>query len=315
VAVSWNDRLRRRLKLRDVDILLTVVRMGSMGRAAGALNMSQPAVSKAIAGLEHTLGVRLLDRHHEGIEPTEYGRALLDCGMALFDDLRQGVTNIEFLSDPTAGEVRIGCNPFLAASFVSAVADRLSKRHPRMVFHLKTAYGATLYRELSERKVDFLIARRFSAAADERLEFEYLFADTYVVVAGARSPWVRRRRIALADLVNESWVLRPLESVVGAVSKKAFRVSGLDHPRVTVVTDSPEVRMSLLATGRFLTIVPASALRFPTRRSEIKILPVELPVAPVANEIVTLKNRTLGPVARLFIKHAREIAKPLAERK
>src|SRR5262249_50088762 len=235
--------------------------MGSMGRAAGALNMSQPAVSNAIAGLDHTLGVRLLDRHHEGIDPTEYGRALLDCGMALFDDLRQGVTNIEFLSDPTAGEVRIGCNPFLAASFVSAVADRLSKRHPRMVFHLKTAYGATLYRELSERKVDFLISRRSSAAADERLEFEYLFSDTYVVVAGARSPWVRRRRIALADVVNESWVLRPLESVVGAVSKEAFRVSGLDHPRVTVVTDSPEVRMSLLATGRFLTIVPASALR------------------------------------------------------
>jgi len=313
VAALWNDRLRRRLKLRDVDILLTVVQMGSMGKAAGALNMSQPAVSKAIAGLEHTLGVRLLDRRHEGIEPTEYGRALLDCGLALFDDLRRGVGNIEFLSDPTAGEVRIGCNPFLASSFVSAVVDRLSKRHPRMVFHLVTAYGATLYRELSERKVDFLIARRFSSPADERLESEYLFSDVYVVVAGARSPWVRRRRIALADLVHESWVLRPSESVIGAVAKEAFRVSGLDQPRVTAVTDSPEVRMSLLATGRFLTIVPASALRFPAKRSDIKILPVELPVAPVANEIVTLKNRTLGPVARLFIEHAREIAKPLAK--
>jgi DNA-binding transcriptional LysR family regulator len=314
-AASWNDRLRRRLKLRDVDILLTVVQTGSMGKAAGALNMSQPAVSKAIAGLEHTLGVRLLDRHHEGIEPTEYGRALLDCGMALFDDLRQGIRNIEFLSDPTAGEVRIGCNPFLAASFVSAVVDHLSKCHPRMMFHLVTAYGATLYRELSERNVDFLVARRFGSAADERLEFEHLFADTYVVVAGARSPWVRRRRIALADLVHESWVLRPPESVIGAVSTEAFRVSGLEHPRVTVVTDSPEVRMSLLATGRFLTIVPASALRFPTKRLEIKILPVELPVPPVANEIVTLKNRTLGPATRLFIEHAREIAKPLARGK
>ena len=110
----------------------------------------------------------------------------------------------------------------------------------------------------------------------------------------------------LADLVHESWVLRPSESVVGALSKEAFRVSGLDHPRVTVVTDFPEVRMSLLATGRFLTIVPASALRFPTKRSEIKILPVELPVAPVANEIVTLKNRTLSPVAKLFIEHAHD---------
>ena len=314
-AAQWNERIRRRLKLRDVDILLTVIQMGSMGKAAGALNMSQPAVSKAIAGLEHTLGVRLLDRDRQGVEPTEYGRALLDCGVALFDDLRQGVKNIEFLADPTAGEVRIGCNPFLAASFASAVVDRLSRRHPRMVFHLVTAYGAALYRMLSERNVDLLIARRFRPTADERLEFEFLFDDSYVVAAGARSPWVRRRRIILADLMSEPWVLRPPESVAGAIATDAFRASGLDHPRTTVVTDSPEVRLSLLATGRFLTILPASALRFPTRRSEIKVLPVELPGARVPNEIVTLKNRTLSPVAQLFIDCAREVAKPLTKRK
>ena len=314
-AAQWNDRIRRRLKLRDVDILLTVIQMGGMGKAANALRMSQPAVSKAIAGLEHTLGVRLLDRHRQGVEPTEYGRALLDCGMAVFDELRQGVKKIEFLADPTAGEVRIGCNPFLAASFVSAVVDRLSRSHPRMVFHLATAYGATLYRELSERNVDLLIARRFRPMTDERLEFEFLFDESYVVAAGARSPWVRRRKIALAELVSEPWVLRPAESVVGAVAMEAFRASGLDHPRTTVVTDSPEVRMSLLATGHFLTIMPASALRFPIRRTEIRVLPVELPAARVPNEIVILKNRTLSPAAQLFIEHARELAKPLAKRK
>ena len=76
-----------------------------------------------------------------------------------------------------------------------------------------------------------------------------------------------------------------------------------------------EVRISLLATGRFLTIFSASALRFPTRRPEIKVLPVELPIARVPIGIVTLKNRTLSPVARLFIEHAREVAKPLAKGK
>jgi DNA-binding transcriptional LysR family regulator len=74
---QWNDRVRRRLKLRDVAILLAVIQTGSMGKAAAALNMSQPAVSKAIACLEHTLGVRLLDRSRRGVEPTPYGRALV----------------------------------------------------------------------------------------------------------------------------------------------------------------------------------------------------------------------------------------------
>ena len=151
----------------------------------------------------------------------------------------KGVKNIEFLADPTAGEVRIGSTPFLAASFVSAVVDRLSRRYPRIVFHLVTGYAETLHRELSERNVDLLIVRRFGPIADERLDFEFLFDDSYVVAAGAQNPWVRRRRIELAELVNESWVLPPPESVIGSIAMEAFRASGLDYPRATVVTDSP----------------------------------------------------------------------------
>ena len=73
--------------------------------------------------------------------------------------------------------------------------------------------------------------------------------------------------------------------------------------------------MRLVATGRFLTIFPASALRFPVKRPELKVLPVELPMASVPNGIVTLKDRTLSPVAQLFIEHAREVAKPLTKKR
>jgi DNA-binding transcriptional LysR family regulator len=314
-AMQLSDRIGRRMKLQDLHVLMTVVQAGSMGKAAERLNTTQPNISRSIADLEHAIGVRLLDRHRQGIEPTEYGRALLDCGTAVFDDLRQGVKNIEFLADPTAGEVRIGSIPPLAASFVSAVIDRLSRRYPRIVFHLVATQPDSLHRELTERNVDFLIAQRFGPLADEQLGFEILYDESYVVVAGAKSPWARRRRIELAELVNEPWVLQPPESVIGSVAKEAFRASGLDYPHVTVVTYPREVRMSLLATGRFLTIVPASALRFPTKRPELKVLPVKLPVAHVPNGIVTLKNRTLSPVARLFIEHAREVAQPLAKGK
>src|ERR1700736_3990987 len=107
-AMQLSDRIGRRMKLQDLHVLMTVVQAGSMGKAAERLNTAQPAISRAIAELEHTLGVRLLDRHRQGVEPTEYGRALLNCGAAVFDELRQGVKNIEFLTDPTAGQVRIG---------------------------------------------------------------------------------------------------------------------------------------------------------------------------------------------------------------
>ena len=100
--MQLKDRIGRRLKLQDLHILMTVVQAGSMGKAARHLNTSQPNISKSIADLERALGVRLLDRHRQGIEPTEYGRALLDGGTAVFDELRQTVKNIEFLADPPA---------------------------------------------------------------------------------------------------------------------------------------------------------------------------------------------------------------------
>ncbi len=172
-AMHLRDRVGRHIKLQDLHVFMTVAQAGSMGKAAKRLNKSQPNISRSIAELEYALGVSLFDRHRQGIEPTEYGRALLDCGMAVFDDLRQGIKNIEFLSDPTAGEVRIGCNPFLAASFISFVVDRLSQRNPRIVFHLVTAPAETLYRELSERNVDLLIVRKFGALADKRMNSRF----------------------------------------------------------------------------------------------------------------------------------------------
>ena len=178
--------------------------------------------------------MRLLDRHRQGVEPTEYGRALLDCGAAVFDDLRQGVKNIEFLADPTAGEVRIGCTPFLAASFVSAVVDRLSRRYPRIVFHLVTGYAETLHRELTERNVDLLIARRFGPIADERLDFEFLF-DDFVCRRGGRAKSVGsaaqdracrtgERIVGAAAAGKRDWVDRN-----GSLSRQRARLSSRDR--------------------------------------------------------------------------------------
>jgi DNA-binding transcriptional LysR family regulator len=312
--MELSDRIGHRLKLQDLHVLMAVVQAGSMSKAAVLLNTGQSAISRSIGELERTLGVCLLERGPRGVEPTACGRAVLNGGAAVFDDLRQTVKNIEFLADPAAGEVRIGCHSFLAASFVSAVVDRLSRRYPRIVFHLVTTEADTLHRDLHERNVDLLIARRFGSIADERLGFELLFDDSYVVAAAAQSRWVRRRRIALAELVGESWTLPPPETGIGAAAREAFRASGVDYPRVTVVIGPALVRMSLLTTGRFVTMCSTSVLRFPTRRPEIKVLPVELPIAPVPVGIVTLKNRTLSPTAHLFIDCSREVAKPLAKR-
>lgn len=307
-----SDRIGHRMKLQDLHVLMAVAQAGSMRKAAALLNTTQPAISRSIADLEYSIGVRLLDRTPQGVAPTAYGRALLDGGAAVFDDLRQAMKKIEFLADPTAGEVHIGTNPLLAATFCSAIVDRLSRRYPRIRFKFETTQVLDeLPRQLSERSVDFLLARRFGPLTDERLDSEFLFNDSFVVATGPESPWARRRKIALAELVNVPWVLPPPDSLIGKAAQNAFRACGLEYPKVTVVTVAPELRLSLLANGRFLTIITTSVLQFASWRPQIKVLPVTFPMTPVPISVFTLKGRMLSPAAKLFIEQAREVARPL----
>jgi DNA-binding transcriptional LysR family regulator len=310
--MQLSDRIGRRMKLQDLHVLMTVVQSGSMRKAAQSLNITQPAISRSIAELEHALGVRLLERHRKGIEATEYGRALLDCGVAVFDDLREGVKHIEFLANPTTGQVRIGNTLTSADSFITAVIDRLSRRYPGIVFHVVPAGSEILHRELNTRNLDLVITRSGGLFEDDQIGFETLYDDALVVLAGMKNPWARRRRIELAELVNEPWALPTPESAVTQAAMKAFRASGLDCPRATLVTSSPEMRIDLVAKGRFLTI---TASQFRSRHPEAKVLPVELPMARLPVGIATLKNRRLSPVAKLFIQQAHEIAKLLTKPK
>jgi DNA-binding transcriptional LysR family regulator len=284
-----------------------------MRKAATQLNTTQPSVSRSIAELEDAVGVPLLDRNPHGVEPTAFGRALLDGGAAMFDDLRQAVKNIEFLADPEAGEIRIGCGHHHAPSFVSAIIERMSRDYPRIVFHVFSADTTELMEHaLRARNVDLLIARRWGSVVDEQLDFEHLLDDPNFVIAGAHHPLARRRRIEPAEVVNVPWALPPLESPPGAMVLAAFRACGLGCPRTTVYAILPEVRMRFVATGRFLAFFPNSVLTAFKIRPDYRILPVTLNLPPIPTGIVTLKNRILSPVAKLFIKHAREFARTLS---
>ena len=220
------------------------------------------------------------------------------------------------MSDPTAGELRIGALEAVAAGLLAATIERLSRKHPRIIFHVTSALSHnTLYtHDLRERKLDLAMGRLTSIVEDE-FKTEILFNEQLYVVAGTTSPWARRRRVRLAELVNEPWILPPETFVSGLLAVEAFHASGLEVPRATVLTLSLHIRNGLLASGRYLTILPGNMLRFGANYLPLKVLPIELPIKPRPVGIVTLRNRTLNPVAQLFLDCAREVARPLAEGK
>ena len=316
--IDWESQIGRRLRFRDLHVLSMVVQQGSMAKAAARLGVTQPSVSEVIADLEHALGVRLLDRSPKGIEPTIYAHALLKRSLVAFDELKQGIRDIECLADPTVGEFRIGCPESVASSALPAIIQRLSAQYPCVIPDVEAGPTDAMIRSLLDRSLDLVVARGRPTLADpsvmERLSVEVLFQDEVVVAAGLQNRWARHRKIDLVELKDEPWILSAPGTWNHTVVVGAFRARRLGPPRIALNTLSVHLRANLLAAGPYITVFPLSVLRTYGSRFLLKVLPVDLPARPWPVTIVTLKHRTLSSVVERFIACAREVAKSFAVR-
>jgi DNA-binding transcriptional LysR family regulator len=307
--MKWTDRIGRRVKLRDLHIALAVAEAGSMTRAAEELAVSYPVVSKTISELEHTLGVRLFDRSVSGVEPTHYGRALLESGVAVFDEMRKGLQQIEFIKKPDAGELRIGSSIVTDAGLLPAIIEQFSQQFPRAVLHvLHENIAIQQYHNLRNRKAELVFGRLPATMTETDLVAEPLFDEPNVVVAGSRSRWAKRRTLTLADLIGEPWVLAEPGSLARSLHEEVFRRSGLEVPSAKVLTVSLHLHLRLIETGRWLGLIPASVMRFGDRRMHIKVLPIKVLSPPAPVGFITVKDRTLTPLAERFIECSRKVA-------
>jgi DNA-binding transcriptional LysR family regulator len=309
-----DTRISRRLRFRDLQVFFAVAECGGMAKAATQLGVTQPSVSEIIAALETAFAVRLFDRTPHGVELTIYGRALLKRGIAAFDELKQGIRDIEFLADPTVGEVRIGCPESISGALLAPLVHRFCLEYPRIALRVDPLPTPTLeLPDLHARKLDLVVSRLSLPHAQDPfgddVNVEVLFDDQPVVAAGANSQWARRRRIDLSELVDELWVATPRDTLPTMVVEQAFRASNLPIPRIRVTTFSLQLRTHLLATGDFLTAMPRSLLRLQAEGIRLKALPVRLPIRSFPVAIVTLKNRTPSPVVQLFLERLRAFAK------
>jgi len=306
------EHVSRRLKLRQLEVLIAVGQSGNMAKAARQLAITQPVVSKTIADLEQTLGMRLFDRDRRGVALTPYGQALLKRSIAVFNDLQTSITELDLMADPTAGELRIGSSDAVASGMVGAIIDRLSQRHPRLIFEVTLGGGLTdlQHRELQSRGLDLVIGRLPVVVPDD-LEANVLYQEHTLLVTARESDLVRGRRARLSQLVDRPWCLPPLDSHPWILIAEAFRGEGLDLPRQIVTTRSIQVLTSLIATGRYLSFLPGNVLHYCRENLSLKAWSTDVSIRTYPVGIVTLKNRTINPATTRFIECAREIVRPL----
>ena len=312
---GWESRIGRRVRLHDLHALSVVVQSGSMAKAAKELGVTQSAVSQMVADLEAALRVRLLDRSTRGVVATIYGSVLIKRSRAALDELRNGLQEIESLTDHATGQVRIGCPESISSAVLPSIAELFFKRYPRAVLDVDDVNFGMLA-PLLDRKIDLVIARGGRGFAEQDvsddLNVETLFEDELVVAAGPQSRWFNSRKIDLADLINERWILTVPGVWNHMLVSEAFRARGLDMPNISMRTISVHLRTNLIATGDFITTLPRSVLHLYANRFSLKVLPIDFPARPWPVSIITVKNRTLSPVAERFIECAYEAAKSIA---
>jgi DNA-binding transcriptional LysR family regulator len=313
--IDWASQIGRRIKLRDLHVFFMVAQHGSMAEAARQLGVSQPAVSEVIADLEHTFGVRLFDRSREGIEITLYGASLLGRCIAVFDELKQSIRDIEFLSNPTVGELHIASVESITATFLPNVIQWFVQKYPQVTVHVDDLPTRRVgLPGLRERKFDLVFGRPTMPLPDDHLgpdlNVNFLFDDPLVVAAGEQTRWARRRKIDIAELIAEPWLLVAPPSWNYVWIAQAFKQRGLAMPNVSLMTLSLPLRAHMVANGPFITVNTRMVIRLMRQYGlKLKTLPVDLPTEPWPVMVVTLKNRTLSPLVERFIECARDAVK------
>jgi DNA-binding transcriptional LysR family regulator len=178
----------------------------------------------------------------------------------------------------------------------------------------EVAFATRNFPELRDRKYDLILARGRSPQAGEHLaddlDIEFLFDDPLVVAAGIQTRWARRRKIDLAELVDERWIMQAPQTWNYQRLAEAFHARGLAMPRASLVLSSMPVLTHFVANGPFITTIARSVVHL----NSLKVLPVDLGARPWPVTIVTLKNRTLSPVVERFIECAREVAKSMTRK-
>jgi DNA-binding transcriptional LysR family regulator len=307
--MKWDDRIGRRLTLRNLQIFMRVAQSSNMAEAAAQLAISQPSVSRAIADIERAIGVRLFDRTADGVVATIYGRALLKRGIQAFDEFRQGISDMDSLADPTAGEVRLGCPESIACGLLLPVLRNFSRQQPRIVVGVYPANDTSgQFGLLRDRSVDLMIGGLGRPVLGNDLLSEILYQDRPFVVSGASNRLASCRKIELAELIDEPWLLSN-ESIFTSLLAEAFHLKNLIPPKLSVRTFSAYQRLKLLATSHFVSAESSSLLRFNMDLFSLKVLSVDLSVRTWPIAIVTLKNRTISSAVRSFMDCVREAAR------
>ncbi len=298
--------VRTNLKPRHLQMVVALDDYRHVGRVADSLNVTQPAVSKALAELERGLGIALFERTARGVHPTVYGECMIRHARVILGQLAQTRDDLRGLAHGASGKVSVGALPASAPSLLPRGIAILKERAPHTTVFVREGTTDTLLPALREGRLDVVVGTLPHSGAGRDLDERILFEERTTVVAGRDHPLARRTRLRWSDLGNHAWVFPPAGSLLREPLEEAFQRHGVPIPSDLTETLSVHVIVMLLRIGRALACLSREVATHYRDLGLISILPLELPklVRPVG--VTWSRARALSPSARLLMTSLQE---------
>jgi DNA-binding transcriptional LysR family regulator len=291
-----------RLRTRQLLLLEALGREHNVGRAAAALGMSQPAATKLLQQAEEAVGAVLFTRHARGVEPTAAGEVLVRYARQALVDFGFAREQMAALRAGLRGRLRLGSAPGALPELVAPVLAEYKKHHPRVAVSVLVETSDVMLAQLARGEVDLVLGRPTEGHFEDEFEIRPLLAEEQVAVVRASHPLLKKRKLALDDLVQWPWVLQPPGSPQRSRFESALRTAGL-HARLDITETASTVATTvLLEASDMAAIMPASLAAHYARLGVLKVLPLALPLQVPPLHLVTRKHRELSPAAARFVE-------------
>lgn len=308
-VVRAADRIEGRLKLRQFALAIAIHDHGSLHKAAEALNITQPAATSALKELETTFGTTLFDRSRAGMEPTMFGRLLVERARIILGNIRSTALEIQELQGGASGEVRVGTLPSSALGIIPQAIVLCRQRRPGVQLHFSEGSIGQLLPALKRGDLDLVVGRMPLIQTEGDFDYEVLAAEPNVVVCRAAHPLSRRQHLTLRDLADQEWILPEEGAHFRSQWHEAFIEAGIEPPAAKLVTSSITIRVALLAMTDMICVLTRRAALSMQEQGQIAILDVAIYREVPPSIIVWRTGAMLTPAARAFCTFLHEATK------
>jgi DNA-binding transcriptional LysR family regulator len=262
------------MDLRKLQYLIEVIEKGSLGSAAKALGVSQPALTKSLRLLESELSVRLLNRSTTGVTPTEFGRSLYARARAIMADINHAHAEINQLKGETPSYVRLACLPSVGALVARAVV-RVTNRDNDLTIRVVEKQNYELLPALRQGEFDFIVAYGNLSTLDSGFKERQIMRDSLSFVVRHGHPLARRRTVELIDVVDYSWIFPIVGATHFPLIKQLFSAAGLKAPLPRIECGSMQFAKSVILQSDSIGILAKQAIEFELRSRHMALLPYE----------------------------------------